>query len=169
MKTALTFLCACLAVLTLGGSLFAHLGHQHTPVVLELKASEDPLPLLLGMGVLGLAFALFRKQMGQMSTSRTTTIVLGVLITCSLGLWSTANFLSRPLPTIEWPEWELETATVGDSIPLAQKHFEPFKDKLQLRSTKDYLFVGSNAFPDHPMMFGIERGCAFKDANSFFI
>ncbi len=155
MKTALTFLCASLAVLTLGGSLFAHLGHQHTPVVLELKASEDPLPLLLGMGVLGLAFALFRKQMGQMSTSRTTTIVLGVLITCSLGLWSTANFLSRPLPTIEWPEWELETATVGDSIPLAQKHFEPFKDKLQLRSTKDYLFVGSNAFPDHPMMIGI--------------
>ena len=97
MKTSLTFLCASLAVLTLGGSLFAHLGHQHTPVVLELKASEDPLPLLLGMGVLGLAFALFRKQMGQMSTSRIPAIVLGVLITCSLA-WESFHCWKN------WPE-----------------------------------------------------------------
>ena len=36
-----------------------------------------------------------------------------------------------------------------------QKHFEPFRDKLQLRSDADYLYVGSNGFPDHPMMVGI--------------
>lgn len=50
MITRLTILCASLAVLTLGGSLFAHLGHQHTPVVLELKASEDPFAFAIGDG-----------------------------------------------------------------------------------------------------------------------
>ncbi len=39
--------------------------------------------------------------------------------------------------------------------PAIQKHFEPFKDQLELRSDDDYLYVGSNAFPDHPMMVGI--------------
>lgn len=37
----------------------------------------------------------------------------------------------------------------------AAKHFEPFRGKLQLRSDKDFLFVGSNGLPEHPMMIGI--------------
>ena len=47
-------------------------------------------------------------------------------------------------------------ATPADKpAPAAQKHFEPFKDKLELRSDDDTLFVGSSGFPDHPMMVGI--------------
>ena len=42
------------------------------------------------------------------------------------------------------------------TVPAIQKHFEPFKDKLELRSDDDYLYVGSNGFPDHPMMIGIK-------------
>ena len=41
-------------------------------------------------------------------------------------------------------------------VPLAQKHFEPFKDKLQLHSDENFLYVGSDGFPDHPMMIGIK-------------
>lgn len=39
--------------------------------------------------------------------------------------------------------------------PAIQKHFEAFK-KLELRSDADYLYVGSDGFPDHPMMKGIK-------------
>ncbi len=47
-------------------------------------------------------------------------------------------------------------ATPADKpAPAAQKHFEPFKDKLELRSDDDTLYVGSSGFPDHPMMVGI--------------
>ena len=42
------------------------------------------------------------------------------------------------------------------TVPTAQKHFEPFKDKLELRADDDYLYVGSNGFPDHRMMIGIK-------------
>jgi hypothetical protein len=40
--------------------------------------------------------------------------------------------------------------------PAIQKHFEAFRNKLELRSDDDYLYVGSNGFPDHPMMVGIK-------------
>ncbi len=40
--------------------------------------------------------------------------------------------------------------------PLAQKHFESFKDKLELRADGDFVYVGSSGFPDHPMMIGIK-------------
>ena len=40
--------------------------------------------------------------------------------------------------------------------PTIRKHFEPFKDRLQLRHDDDYLYVGSDAFPDHQMMVGIK-------------
>ena len=47
-------------------------------------------------------------------------------------------------------------ATPADKpAPPAQKHFEAFADKLELRSDGDTLFVGSSGFPDHPMMVGI--------------
>ena len=40
--------------------------------------------------------------------------------------------------------------------PLVQKHFESFKDKLELRADDDFVYVGSSGFPDHPMMIGIK-------------
>ncbi|MBX7106213.1 MAG: YHYH protein [Gemmataceae bacterium] len=46
-------------------------------------------------------------------------------------------------------------ADEGKDVPAARKHFEPFQDKLQLRTDADYLYVGSNGLPDHPMMVGI--------------
>lgn len=48
------------------------------------------------------------------------------------------------------------SATVEDkTVPAIQKHFEPFKDKLELKADDKYLYVGSNGLPDHPMMVGI--------------
>jgi len=38
----------------------------------------------------------------------------------------------------------------------AMKHFEPFKEKLDLRTDGEFLYVGSNGLPDHPMMIGIQ-------------
>ncbi len=40
-------------------------------------------------------------------------------------------------------------------MPLIGEHFNPFAQKLQLRSDHDYFYVGSNGLPDHPMMIGI--------------
>ncbi len=40
--------------------------------------------------------------------------------------------------------------------PAIMKHFEVFKDKLQFRCDSDNFYVGSNGFPDHPMMIGIK-------------
>jgi hypothetical protein len=42
-----------------------------------------------------------------------------------------------------------------DPAPPVVKHFEPFRKALQLRWDADYLYVGSNGLPDHPMMVGI--------------
>jgi len=39
--------------------------------------------------------------------------------------------------------------------PLIREHFEPFASTLKLRWDDDYLYVGSNGMPDHPMMIGI--------------
>ena len=40
-------------------------------------------------------------------------------------------------------------------VPPIQKHFEHFK-KLELRSDANYLYIGSDGFPNHPMMKGIK-------------
>lgn len=40
-------------------------------------------------------------------------------------------------------------------MPAMMKHFEPFKDRLEMRFDDDYFYVGSNGLPDHPMMIGI--------------
>ena len=47
-------------------------------------------------------------------------------------------------------------ATEGQKAPPIQKHFEPFREKLQFRWDNNFFYVGSNAFPDHPMMVGIK-------------
>lgn len=46
-------------------------------------------------------------------------------------------------------------AQEGRQKPAIQAHFEPFKDKLKLRSDAQYFYVESNGMPDHPMMVGI--------------
>jgi hypothetical protein len=43
----------------------------------------------------------------------------------------------------------------ADPAPPIEKHFEPFRKTLQLRWDADFLYVGSNGLPDHPMMVGI--------------
>ncbi len=62
---------------------------------------------------------------------------------------------TRPLPPGEWIDWDSGEVGQGGRVPQAQKHFEAFKKNLQIRSTDDYLYVGSDGFPDHPMMVGI--------------
>lgn len=41
------------------------------------------------------------------------------------------------------------------AMPLIADHFKPFQSSLQLRQDKEFLYVGSNSIPDHPMMIGI--------------
>lgn len=45
-----------------------------------------------------------------------------------------------------------------DNSPTTEivKHFEPFKDSLEIRNDARYVYIGSNGFPDHPMMVGIQ-------------
>ena len=59
------------------------------------------------------------------------------VVSCSFGIFVTAKPIDVAPPAI-------------------QKHFEPFKDKLELRYDDNYLYVGSNGLPDHPMMIGIK-------------
>ncbi len=156
MKNDFLQLIAILFVGVSGSLIFGHSGIHHSSILPDQKAPGEGVPLILGLVAMGAVFALFRKLMGQSKVSRGSAILFGVFITCSVGLLSTANFFSRPLPKNEWPEVEAEAFVQGGSIPATQKHFEPFKDKLELRSSMDYLFVGSNGFPDHPMMIGIQ-------------
>ena len=41
------------------------------------------------------------------------------------------------------------------SMPAIGEHFVPFEKLLHLRWDKDFLYVGSNGLPEHPMMVGI--------------
>ena len=41
------------------------------------------------------------------------------------------------------------------SMPAIGEHFQPFEKLLRLRWDKDFLYVGSNGLPEHPMMIGI--------------
>lgn len=47
------------------------------------------------------------------------------------------------------------TAADEPKVPAAQRAFEPFKDKLKLRTDEQFLYVESNGVPDHRMMVGI--------------
>jgi len=117
-----------------------------------------------GNGVMVLVLCIFGmvglSQLGRMllkgKATRVISLAVGLLFIGCLGWMATEIFGSRPLPPEEWVDWEVEEMIQGSQIPLAQKHFEPFKNKLQLRSTEDFLYVGSDGFPDHPMMVGIK-------------
>jgi len=121
----------------------------------ELITNNGPVLMILGIfGGVGLT------QLGRMlfkgKVSKGLVLVVGLVFFGCLGWMATEIFGSRPLPPEEWVDWESEEMIQGSQIPLAQKHFEPFKNKLQLRSTNEFLYVGSDGFPDHPMMVGIK-------------
>ena len=105
-------------------------------------ASSLLAPSLAGAGIL-VAVAL-----GALLLKRRRIVVLPVLILlgslASLGL------------AVEEPAGQKEP-------PVIQKHFEPFKDKLKLRSDDNFLYVESNGVPDHPMMVG-DQGLAAASA-----
>ncbi|SMP42304.1 hypothetical protein SAMN06265222_101756 [Neorhodopirellula lusitana] len=42
-----------------------------------------------------------------------------------------------------------------ETMPAIGQHFQPFEKLLQLRWDKNFLYVGSNGLPEHPMMIGI--------------
>lgn len=119
---------------------------------------------MAGNGVMVLVLGIFGlvglSQLGRMllkgKVTRVISLVGGVLFVACLGWMATEIFGSRPFPTQEWIDWESEEMVQGGQVPLVQKHFEPFKNKLQLKSTADFLYVGSDGFPDHPMMIGIK-------------
>ncbi|WP_286765152.1 MULTISPECIES: YHYH protein [Rhodopirellula] len=48
-----------------------------------------------------------------------------------------------------------ENAAANETMPAIGAHFQPFEKLLQLRWDKDFLYVGSNGLPEHPMMIGI--------------
>jgi hypothetical protein len=48
-----------------------------------------------------------------------------------------------------------EKEAVDATKPLQVQHFSPFEKSLQLKWDQDYLYVGSNGIPDHPLMVGI--------------
>lgn len=134
------------------------------------QLNESPSPIgdahegLSGNGpmilVLGIFSAVGLAQLGRMilkgKATRVLSVAAGLVFVGCLGWMATEIFGSRPFPPEEWIDWESEEMAQSDQVPLAQKHFEPFKNKLQLRSTADYLYVGSDGFPDHPMMVGIK-------------
>ncbi|MEP3479631.1 MAG: YHYH protein [Fuerstiella sp.] len=49
----------------------------------------------------------------------------------------------------------LQTSKTHSSTPLMAEHFKPFEKLLQIRWDKNFLYVGSNGLPEHPMMVGI--------------
>ena len=48
-----------------------------------------------------------------------------------------------------------ENTANDNSMPTIGEHFMPFETVLQLHWDKDFFYVGSNGFPEHPMMIGI--------------
>nr|WP_044303437.1 YHYH protein [Rhodopirellula sallentina] len=57
----------------------------------------------------------------------------------------------------EQPKYQLvvQRQTATANRPELAKLFDPFKDKVNVRFDRDFLFVESNGMPDHPMMTGI--------------
>ncbi|WP_261367555.1 YHYH protein [Aporhodopirellula aestuarii] len=47
------------------------------------------------------------------------------------------------------------SAAEKETMPAIGEHFQPFAKLLRLRWDKDFLYVGSNGLPEHPMMIGI--------------
>ncbi len=122
---------ALVALLLVGPSAFAHADGSHDSLPLPLpprptRDANDLLPFVAASVVLILGMACVLLR---------RRAVVGV----ALSVAALAPFLLAA----ETPD------------PPQLKHFAAFKDKLQLRADDRFLYVGSDAFPDHPMMVGI--------------
>jgi hypothetical protein len=83
-----------------------------------------------------------------------------VLLIAAIGLFARRKFSTVSCATLSLSMVGSLTALAAPEAqkapPPIQQHFEPFKDKLELRFDDEYFYVGANAFPDHPMMIGIK-------------
>lgn len=134
-------------LLILSGVVHGHPGHDHSSDLQVLKSEKEELsapPPVLGPA---------ERTVFVPSAAMAGAAVAGLAV---LGL----IFRRKPLALLSLTLFGSlmaigAQAQVDKKSPSIQKHFEPFKDKLELRVNDDYLYVGSNAFPDHPMMVGI--------------
>ena len=129
---------AFLALIT--QSLHAHPGghgvHAYSPADHSANANDD-LVFLVALGILLFTSLFTLSRLGIAWTRPISGLAL--LVCLVIGLSACAQRASRP----KGPR------------PQALDHFLPFKDQLQLNWDGDWLLVGSNGFPDHPMMIGI--------------
>ncbi|MCY2941068.1 MAG: hypothetical protein NTV50_05290, partial [Planctomycetota bacterium] len=147
MKLYLTTICSFLLFMISTTHTFAHDGHAHPINVNELNllpnfdATTNP-PLNVSTIFLATLFVLIlliaiMKVYQTNKLFNPMTIVAGLFMICLFGCF---------------------TEEIKDTSPPSEimKHFEPYQNSLELRKDDTHLFVGSNGFPDHPMMVGIQ-------------
>ena len=127
------------ATLVGGFAVHAHPGHDHDSPDPVRRPDPEPTgvaPAFAGPAVVaGGALAVF-AAVGLVSRRKGFALPVGVVaVAASLTALGAAD---------------------DKKVPAALTHFEPFRGKLELRADGDTLFVGSNGFPDHPMMIGIK-------------
>jgi hypothetical protein len=118
-------------------SLLAHPGHGHAT---DLRFDSGPEPNFPAAKNAHLVvFAMLAGAVAATVLYRNA--VRPILVGAAIALGSMSLIAAEDVPK--------------KPAPALQKHFEPFATKLELHSDDDYLYVGSNGFPDHPMMIGI--------------
>lgn len=81
---------------------------------------------------------------------------LGGLVFLAAGGVSRRNLAALPfLVILAAVSAALASPADDPKADAVRKHFEPFKDKLKVRSDERYFYVESNGMPDHRMMVGI--------------
>ena len=142
MKRMTVAVFAILSVMFWTTFLAAHPGHDHEQdeVVWEATAPPKSSGGHSGVAIVAMVSLLVLAAAGNVMRHSPTRLFVAIVVILS-------SFVSVGLMATEKDE--------KAAVPSIQKYFEPFKDKLQLRADDNYLYVGSNGFPDHPMMIGI--------------
>ena len=147
MKLHLTFIFSFLLFTISTTQVHAHDGHGHAINFNELSFlpnfdANANLPLNASAIFLATLFALIlliamMKVYQTIKLFNPMTIVVGLFMISLIGCF---------------------TEEIKDTSPPSEimKHFEPYQNSLELRKDDTYLYVGSNGFPDHPMMVGIQ-------------
>ncbi len=131
-----TIALAITGILFFGGAARAHPGHEHEYPEPTPRANPSTAPSAVPAAFAGGALAVL-AVVGLMSRRRGLGLAAGVAAIALVASWAAL------------------AAPDDKKVPPTQKHFEPFRDKLELRSDDNFVYVGSNGFPDHPMMIGI--------------
>ena len=147
MQRTLKFICSFLLFMISTSKTLAHDGHAHrinfneltylpnfdATANLPLNASTIFLATLFVL-ILLIAMVKFYQTNKLFNPMR---IIVGLFMICLFGCF---------------------TEEIKDTSPTSEimKHFEPYQNSLDLRKDETHLFVGSNGFPDHPMMVGIK-------------